>query len=72
MIDSHLLVVLDDCLSSCDRAVYQHNEIIWQVNARINSSQCDLIEEFIEKLKLDLLTALDKRQKVRAKAVGCP
>ena len=72
MIDSHLLVVLDDCLSSCDRAVYQHNEIIWQVNARINSSQCDLIEEFIEKLKLDLLTALDKRQKVCAKAVGCP
>ena len=72
MIDSHLLVVLDDCLSSCDRAVYQHNEIIWQVNARINSSQCDLIEEFIEKLKLDLLTALYKRQKVRAKAVGCP
>ena len=72
MIDSHLLVVLDDGLSSSDRAVHQNNEIILQEDARINPPQRDLIKELIEKLKLDLLTALDKRQKVRAKAIGCP
>ena len=50
MINSDLLIILDDGLASPNRAVNQGDEIIWQVDARINSPQCNVVEEFIEDL----------------------
>ena len=70
VIDSEVLIIQNNSLSrQCYRSVNKLDEVAWNVNASVDSTQCDLIEELVEDLKRDLLAALNESEEVSTETV---